>query len=155
MEAALTALEASALAEALRFSRWGYAAVNAGHILGIALLVGALVPLDLRLMGLWPSVPAPLLARVLMPVAAAGLGLAVLCGALLFSAGATDYAGEPVFLAKLALVALGAGSALYAYRRAGPALERWSPARRRLQAALSLACWLPALALGRAIAFVM
>lgn len=155
MEAALAALEATALAEALRFSRWGYAAVSAGHILGIALLVGALVPLDLRLLGFWTNVPAAALARVLVPVAAAGLALAVTCGALLFSVGASDYAAEPVFRIKLALIALGAATALYAHRRAGPALEGWSAARRRLQAMLSLACWLPALALGRAIAFVM
>lgn len=155
MEAALTALEASALAEALRVSRWGYAAVSAGHILGIALLVGAIVPLDLRLLGLWRSVPAAALARVLVPVAASGLILAVLCGALLFAVGATDYAREPILWIKLSLVALGAASALHAHRRAGPALEDWPQPRRRLQAALSLACWLPALALGRSIAFVM
>jgi len=45
----LTAIEQWPLAAALRSGRWSYAAVNGGHIIGIALLFGAIVPLDLRL----------------------------------------------------------------------------------------------------------
>jgi hypothetical protein len=40
------ALEATAVAQFLKASRWTYPLVNAGHILGIALLVGAVVPMD-------------------------------------------------------------------------------------------------------------
>ena len=58
VDAVLAAVEASGLATALRFSRgWGYAAVNTAHVLGVALLVGAAVPLALRLLGLWRGVP--------------------------------------------------------------------------------------------------
>lgn len=46
----LAALEATELARALRDSVWIYPLVNAGHILGVALLVGSIVPLDLRLL---------------------------------------------------------------------------------------------------------
>src|SRR3546814_20757608 len=46
-----------------------------------------------------------LLARVLQPVAAAGLALAVTAGLLLFAVSATKYATTPVFLVKLALLA--------------------------------------------------
>ncbi|OYX25009.1 MAG: hypothetical protein B7Z10_07730, partial [Rhodobacterales bacterium 32-66-7] len=71
----IEALEATWLAEHLRRSRWTYPLVNAGHILGIALLLGALVPMHLRrLRGLDPLVP------VLRPHAIAGLALAVGCG---------------------------------------------------------------------------
>ncbi|HEX2479362.1 MAG TPA: hypothetical protein VHK45_08790, partial [Geminicoccaceae bacterium] len=63
MESVLDALVASAPAQWLRFSRWGYAAVNTTHVLGIALLVGAILPLDLRLLGLWRSVTLEPLAR--------------------------------------------------------------------------------------------
>ena len=70
MDAVLAALEGSAIAQTLRVSRWGYAAVNATHILGIALLVGATVPLSLRFLGLWRGVSRAGLVRVLAPVAA-------------------------------------------------------------------------------------
>ena len=42
------ALEATALSQALRASIWLYPLVNTGHVVGIALLFGAIVPLDLR-----------------------------------------------------------------------------------------------------------
>ena len=68
-------------------SRWGYAAVNTLHILGIALLVGSIIPFNLHVLGLWRNVPRIMLARVLVPVAATGLVLAVIAGSLLFSVG--------------------------------------------------------------------
>lgn len=154
MEAALAALAATDLAQALRGTRWGYAAVNGLHILGIALLVGAILPLDLRLLGLWPRVPAALLARVLVPCAAAGLALAMAMGVLLFAVRAPDYAALGVFRAKLALVALGSAGALTLHAAHGTWLVGAPPGRLRAHGALSMTCWLGALACGRAIGFV-
>ena len=45
MEETLAAIQASGLGQAIRFSQWRYAAVNTAHILGVALLVGAIVTL--------------------------------------------------------------------------------------------------------------
>ncbi|MQX35508.1 hypothetical protein [Roseospira navarrensis] len=147
------ALAATDPAAWMRVSRWGYAGVNAGHILGVALLVGAIVPLDLRLLGVWKRQPLDGLACVLVPVAATGLALAAGCGALLFLAGPADYAANPVFLSKMALVLAGAMAALWATLRGGVAAL--SPARGRAVAVISLLCWLSALVLGRLIAFTM
>lgn len=155
MDALLAALEATAPAEMLRTGRWSYAAVNGGHILGIALLVGAIVPLDLKLLGLWRNVPRAALARVLVPTAATGLALAATCGLLLFSVRATTYAGMGLVQAKLALVAVGTLAALSLHRGHGLALENASPARLRVHALLSIACWAGALACGRLIGFAM
>lgn len=154
MDGWLQALEASALAQTVRFDRWAYAAVNGAHILGIALLVGAILPLDLRLLGAWRGVDRRALARVLVPTAAAGLTLAVAAGATLFATRASDYAGLAVFQAKLALIVIGAGAALLLHRRYGLTLDHAPPARLKAAAALSLCCWLTALACGRLIAFV-
>ena len=153
MEAFLAALEGSAPAQALRFSRWGYAWVNAAHVLGIALLVGAILPLDLRLLGLWRGVPRAALVRVLVPTAATGLGLAVLTGPLLFATRATEYADIGFLWMKLALVATGAGAALWAHAAHGFLLEGAGRGRLAAHALLSMACWLGALVSGRMIAF--
>lgn len=153
MEALLAGLEATPVAAGLRVSRWGYAAVSAGHVLGIALLVGAIVPLDLRLLGAWRSVPHPVLARVLVPAAAAGLALAVGTGLLLFSVRAAGYAALPVLQAKLVLVAAGAGAAIAVHARHGLELRQAPGGRLAGHALLSLCCWLGALACGRLIAF--
>ncbi|MGP1396518.1 MAG: hypothetical protein ACTS3R_13485 [Inquilinaceae bacterium] len=144
----LSAIEGSAIASGLRVARWGYAAVNAGHIVGIALLFGSIVPLDLRLMGFWRSVPVPDLARVLVPVSVAGLVLAAATGALLFSVGATDYAAMPLFQIKLLLILAAVANALLLRRLAGPS-PRWKAA-----GALSLCLWLAVIACGRALGYL-
>lgn len=149
----LAGAEGWAVAEALRTSRWGYAAVNAAHIFGIALLVGASMPLHLRFLGAWPAVPRAALVRVLVPVAAAGLALAVAAGILLFSVRAREYAGIGVLQAKLALVVTGTLSALALHRAHGFLLETASRRRLAVHAAISLVCWTGALACGRLIAF--
>ena len=72
MDDLLSALQAMPFAQYLRTARWGYAVLNTAHVLGIALLVGAILPLDLRLLGFWPRIPRDDLSRILVPVAVAG-----------------------------------------------------------------------------------
>ena len=152
MEAVLDALVASAPAQWLRFSRWGYAAVNTTHVLGIALLVGAILPLDLRLLGLWRSVALEPLARVLVPVAATGLLLAITTGAFLFITRANEYAAIDLFLVKVAFIATGVVHALSLHLWSG--LGTASRGRLRAAGAASLSIWVAALVCGRLLAFV-
>ena len=52
-------LETSALAGFLRgLGIWTYGLLNLAHIIGISSLFGAVLLLDLKLLGLWPSIPA-------------------------------------------------------------------------------------------------
>ncbi|WP_420563885.1 hypothetical protein [Thalassobaculum sp.] len=153
MEALLTTLASSDLATALRFSRWGYAAVNTAHVLGIAVLVGGILPLDLRMLGLWPRVEAEALHRVLVPMAAAGLVLALATGFLLFAVRPVDYAANVAFLAKIVLVAIGIASALSAHMLWGRSLEHATGSVRVRVGAVSMLCWIGALVAGRMIAF--
>jgi len=153
MDGLLAVLSQSDIATYLRFSRWGYAAVNTTHVFGIALLVGAIVPLDLRLMGAWPGIAHRDLTRVLVPVAGVGLTLAVVTGALLFGVRADEYAGLGVFWAKMALLAVGAVSALSAHLWFGRWLETASRRQLFRIGAVSLICWVGVLVAGRMIAF--
>jgi hypothetical protein len=153
LEALLAALEMSSWAQHLRASRWGYAAVSTGHVLGIALLVGAVVPLDLRLLGVWRRPAVAELARILVPAAMTGLVLAMATGFLLFSIRAQEYAAVGVLQAKLALILLGTLSALAAHLRYGAGLERAGARELALHGAVSLGCWICALVCGRLIAF--
>jgi hypothetical protein len=156
---ALTALHELPLVAALRSSRWSYAIVNAGHIAGIALLFGAIVPLDLRLIGLWRSIPIRALSRVLTPVAIAGLLLAITAGALLFSVRAVQYAGTALFQAKMALVLCGVANAILLRRAADWEAHRDSvgvmpPPRLRIAGALSIVLWFSVILCGRMLAFL-
>ena len=153
METLLAAVESLGIAQTLRVSRWGYAATNATHILGIALLIGAIVPLHLRFLGFWADIPKPVLVRVLVPVAAAGLSLALIAGVLLFSVRAREYAGIGFLQAKLVFVAVGLLSAVVLHRAHGFLLESARDARLMGHAVVSMICWLGALICGRMIAF--
>jgi len=149
-----SALETLALVEALRFSRWAYAAVNATHILGIALLIGGAVPMALRLSGLWPDTARADLVRVLKVTTASGLCLAIASGSLLFATRASEYAGHPAFQVKLLFVAAGITSALVAHGRHGRTLDGASRGAALRIAAVTLICWLSVLTAGRLIAFI-
>ena len=134
-----------AIARALRGSGALYATVNAAHILGLALLVGAILPLDLRIAGGFRSVALADLARVLRPAAALGLGLATLTGALLFTVNPADYIANPAFRLKLLLLLLALANLI--------AIER-SPAFRRALAGQAPGTALRAGALASALLWI-
>jgi hypothetical protein len=138
------ALEGSAVAQFLKASRWVYPLVNAGHILGIALLVGAVVPMDVAVI----RGRAVAAVGLLRPWSVAGFALAVLCGALLFVTQATEYVRSPWFLAKMGVLALAVANAVVHFR-----LDRFPPRQRRQAAIGSLVLWPVALILGRMIAY--
>jgi hypothetical protein len=152
-------LEATEFAVALRNSVWSYPLVNAAHILGVALLVGSIVPLDLRLVGAWRSVPLAPLWTVLSRSAGIGLVLAIIFGVLLFITRATEYVASNLFIAKMIVVAIGAANVLTlrillsAQAATIVASHENSPARLRFAAGLSLATWLSALTLGRLVGY--
>ncbi|MCF3936471.1 DUF2214 domain-containing protein [Acuticoccus sp. M5D2P5] len=152
MEALLAWIEASAVGSWARTSRWGYAGVSAAHILGLAMLVGAMIPLNLARLG-WIARDVGGAGRLLVPFAGAGLALAVLTGLVLFSARAGEYAGLGFFQAKIGLIVAGTVTALVLHRHYGLYMERATPARRAFHAGLSLALWPVVLLLGRLIAF--
>lgn len=154
MEAALAAIEGAGVAQYFRGARWGYAALNAAHVLGLALLVGAVLPLDLRLLGLWRGVDRAGMVRALVPCAAAGLALAVAAGLLLFSVRAGHYADLDIFRIKLLLILAGSGAAIALHLRHGLLLQSAPQRALRMHAVLSLTCWLGALVCGRLIAFM-
>ncbi|MEX0731765.1 MAG: hypothetical protein WED00_14740 [Aquisalimonadaceae bacterium] len=155
----LAALEAAPVVAALRGSMWVYPLVNAAHILGVALLVGGIVPLDLRLLGMWRPIPPGYLWQVLTRTAATGLVLAVLTGALLFSTRATEYAVSGLFLSKLLIISLGVINVVIVHRAAARQAWRMNsttgplPWRFRAAAGVSLAAWVSSLALGRLIGY--
>ena len=148
----LAALEQAGPIAALRDSVFAYPLVNALHIIGIALLFGAIVALDLRLIGWRRDVgPAEAVAKLLLPVAIGGLALAIPAGLLLFATDARAYAASPLFQAKMVLIGLAVGNALWlrASERRGLRSER----RAALAGASSIILWLGAIILGRLVGY--
>lgn len=152
METLLAAIGSSDVARFIRGSHWVYPLLNAAHILGIALLLGTIIALDARIVGFGRSVTVAAAARFLMPFTIAGLGLAVLAGATLFSVKPQDYAGNPMFQLKMVLIVLALTNATVMRRRALHRDE--ADTVLRIGAILSLVLWIGVLVSGRMIAFV-
>ncbi len=158
LEPLAQALQASAGSEAMRASVLLYPLVNTLHVVGLALLFGAIAPLDLRLLGAFRRVPLAPLAATLVPVATAGLLLALVSGALMFVTRPLDYLAEPLFGLKLGLLAMAVLNALWLRRdsewhRVGEVSGEPPPRRWRWHALLSLLLWLGVITAGRLIGY--
>lgn len=151
----LAAIEQLAPVRWLALAPIAYPALSALHIVGIALLVGPIAVVDLRLAG-WLSPRFDPALDALANAAAAGLAIAAATGVWLFAVRAGEYAANAAFLAKLALVAAGVANALL-LRLAGrgrPLAGRVGTPGGRASGLASLALWLSAVLAGRWIAFV-
>lgn len=156
----LTWFEDSALGAAVRGAGvWAYGVVNLVHILGVATLFGAVLVLDLRLLGAWRRVPLSLIARPTVPLAGVGFCVAALSGLCLLSTNATEYVGNPFLLIKFAAIALGLLNIVVLSR-----FDAWrqrdvrEPTEREssllaVAGGVSLASWLFAVSAGRLIGY--
>jgi len=153
----LAPLAETPLARALISSSTVYLLVNAAHILGIGMLFGAIVALDLRLLGLAQAVPLPVIAHYLSRVAGAGVVLAIVTGLCLFTVKPVEYAGNPAFLFKLGLIALGLVNVAVVHFGAGwkAVLSGEKPsAALRISAVFSTLIWIAAVVAGRWVGFL-
>lgn len=134
-----------------------YLVVNAAHILGIGLLLGAILPLDVLLLRSMRGRDLLVLGPFLVRAAATGTTLAVITGLWLFSVKPAEYAENPAFLCKAVLLVLAICN--IALQHSGEhfdsALCGGQPtARVRALAAASAVLWLSILIAGRWIGFV-
>jgi hypothetical protein len=152
--------EASALADFVRNSGpYTYGIVNLFHVFGIALLFGAIFVLDLRLLGAWKSIPIKSLAKPIIPVAGAGLVLAIVSGVMIASVQATEYYYNPFFPIKL--IALFFGILNVAALHSSAAWKAMETAdltgagrvRLAIGGAVSLGCWITVITAGRMIGY--
>lgn len=137
----------------LRTSRTAYAAVNAAHIVGMSLLVGAIISSDLRTAGLWKADQWREGLETCVPVAAFGLALAAISGLMLFSVRGGSYLADPAFQIKALLLLTGLVNVVaFRFAMVGRAIGVPSIAM-RLSAFSSMVIWVSAIFAGRWIAF--
>jgi hypothetical protein len=156
LAALATDLEASPLGIWMRGSPWAYPVVNLVHLLGLTLLIGPMLLLDLRLLGAGRRFALPEVSAALTPWAIAGLMLLIGSGSLLFSADAGPLVASPMLRAKLCCIVFGLLNALVFRRQWMHRMHDWDrrpPLAGRLQAGLSLLAWLAAGTLGRLLAY--
>ena len=142
----------------LRQSNWAFPTFDAIHTLGIVMVAGTIMLVDLRLLGLGlRSVPMTQLVARIVPATLWGFGLMVLSGGLLFASEAVKMYHSPAFRIKVVLLALAGLNALIFHRTVYRDADHWEPSvapvRARLAGLLSLLFWIGIIAAGRAIAY--
>ena len=149
--AALAAIEAWLLSDAIRRSVWAYPALETIHIAAFATVFGALMLLELRVFGAAPAVPLPPLAKLAVPVALTGFAVAAAAGVLMLISNASELVLNRAFQIKLGLIVIAGANALWFHRRGS--LERHDGLA-KAQSLLSLLLWLGVITCGRLIAYL-
>jgi hypothetical protein len=152
-------LEKTPPAAAMRDSLWLFDITETAHTLGIILVAGTIMLVDLRLLGMGlRSEPFSHVVSRIVPWTLSGFALMFLTGGWLFSAEASKLYHSPAFRIKMILLSLAGLNALIfhltVYRRAA----EWddmpvAPVRARLAGLFSLLLWIGIIAAGRSIAY--
>jgi len=155
MESLYIWIEATSLSTWLRESPslWAFPFVLILHTVGLAFFVGANVAWDVRVLGLSIGIPLDALRRYFR-VMWAGFWVNAFSGVLLLIAYPTKALTNPLFYAKLALIAFGVVLAFRIRREVDGFGARADESRlARTLAAVSLACWIAVIFAGRLLAY--
>ena len=129
---------------------WAYPALEVVHILGIALLLGNLVLLELRVFGRGAALPVADLARLALGIAVCGFALAAASGLLMFASQPAELLTNRAFTLKMLLLFAAGCNAAWFHARGS--LARCDGLA-RLSMLLSTVIWVAVVACGRWIAY--
>lgn len=135
---------------AIASSPWAYPVLESLHIIGVALLLGNLVLLELRVWGRGAEIPVQPLARLALSLSLAGFGLLGMTGLLMFAAAPAEMLANRTFVIKMGLVMLAGLNAAAFHARQGLKLL---DATARVQTLVSLGLWVAVIICGRWIAY--
>jgi hypothetical protein len=134
----------------LAANAYAYPLLEVGHIVGIALLLGNLVLLELRVWGAATELPLAALARWTLTLALTGFGLIAMTGLLMFASQPQELLANRAFTIKLGLIALAGCNAAWFHARGGIARP---DAVARALTALSSGLWIAVIICGRWIGY--
>ena len=136
---------------ALQTHAYAYPLLEVVHILGIALLLGNLVLLELRVWGLAPELPVKPLAQATLWLVVCGFLLVAASGLLMFASQPLELIANRAFLLKVCLLMLAAANAAWFHSRGSLVkLDRLA----KVQTLLSACIWVAVVACGRWIAYL-
>ena len=137
--------------EALGAHPWAYPMLEVVHLIGVALIVGNLVLLELRVFGWGSALPIEPLARLSLGLVGLGFGLAVVTGLLMFGTQPGELLANRVFTVKMALIMMAGCNAGWFHARRSLQLQDTTA---RASMLLSLVIWILVITCGRWIAYV-
>lgn len=159
LDGLIAALEASGVATGIRNSLYLFPLIESVHVIGLTMVFGTILLIDLRLLGL-ASTERPFTAVAADVLRWTWLAFAVTAttGALMFITNASTYYHSAYFRAKMTLLALSGLNMLVFELTAGRSVHTWdrdtkAPAAGRAVAVLSLVMWIGVIVLGRWVGF--
>jgi hypothetical protein len=153
--------EDSGLADNIRENDLLFPLIESVHVVAICLVVGSILAIDLRLLGL-ASINRSV-SRVtsgILPLTWSAFAVAVASGGLLFISNATKYLENGYFVAKIFLICAAGLNMVIFHGISARDLPRWEnetalPLPARLAGGLSILLWVSVVACGRWIGFTM
>ena len=151
-------LQETSIATTIRDSLLLFPLLESVHVFGLALVVGTVIVIDLRLLGVAStSRPFQRVASEIMKWTWAAFAVTAIAGALMFTTKAQVYFHNVYFRAKILLLVLAALNALLFQRTAWRTVDRWgaasAPPLGKAVATVSLAIWVAVIFAGRMIGF--
>jgi hypothetical protein len=153
--------ENSALADNIRENDLLFPLIESVHVLSICLVVGSILVVDLRLLGL-ASIHRPVgrISSGILPLTWSAFAVAATSGSLLFISNATKYLANGYFVAKIFLICLAGLNMAIFHAISAKDLPRWEnemtlPLPARLAGGLSILLWVSVVTCGRWIGFTM
>ncbi len=158
MQAFVQAIEGSAINNWILSSAWLWPSLEIMHFVGLSLLLGSLLVIDLRLAGFFRRVHLGA-THALLPWTFVGFGLNLISGTLFVLGDPARYTANIGFLWKMVLVLIAGLNALWFYWKINPVMTSWSPngdtsALAKTIAFVSLGTWTGVLLLGRLIPYI-
>lgn len=149
-------LQATAFATAVAETIWAYPLLETLHALGMALFIGSIGLINLRVLGYKPELPL-LGTRELLPLAWLGFTINAISGIALFTSDAVYFFSSYTFRIKMLLILLGGINAALLGARVFREAQATGPGGgapgAKWIAASSLVFWLGAIVAGRLIAY--
>jgi len=150
-------LETTAIADAIRTYRWFYPALETAHYVGLAMVVGGIMLIDLRLLGVAKTLPLRSMIG-LVPWVWVGFIINAFSGSLIFIYGAEGFAANSAFQLKMILMLLAGLNAMIFTVAAARSKDQWLdsgsvPIAIRVVATLSFVLWLSVVTAGRWMAY--
>jgi hypothetical protein len=159
INAFLKTIEASGLATGIRDALWLFPLIESTHVVGLSLVFGTILIIDLRLLGVASTQRSfQRMASDILKWTWAAFALTATTGALMFITNARVYYHNSFFRIKMLLLVLSGINMLVFELTAGRTIHRWdqapsAPRAGKAAAALSLAMWIGIIIMGRLVGF--
>jgi len=148
--------ENSLVGTGIRHSIWQFPTIETIHLIGLTILFGSLMVVDLRLLGVvLRQHSVAVVASDFMIWFWTALLISVCTGVAMFLSEATRMSYNSAFFVKIVLIVLAVTFHLTVHRKVVSSGATNSVLMGKFTACLSLLCWLSVALAGRAIAFVV